>query len=92
MQQVDALHAGPPSGACVHCSLLSASVIRRSLSGRQFVEVARLASPGGTQGYAEVAVLIAVLGFLARTLGLGIVALVLSARVRSEGVDVYRPT
>jgi hypothetical protein len=50
------------------------------------------ASPGGTQGYAEVAVLIAVLGFLARTLGLGIVALVLSARVRSEGVDVYRPT
>ncbi|MCT9821036.1 hypothetical protein N3K63_12175 [Microbacterium sp. W1N] len=48
--------------------------------------------PGGAQGYAEIAILIGAVGFLARTLGLGIIALVLAARVRSGSVDVYRPT
>lgn len=47
---------------------------------------------GSAQGYAEIAILINALGFLARTLGLGIVALMLAARARSETVDVYRST
>ncbi|WP_322411009.1 hypothetical protein [Microbacterium invictum] len=44
----------------------------------------------GVQGYAEVAFLLDALAFLLRTVGLGTVALVLSARVRSDTVDVYR--
>lgn len=50
------------------------------------------AAPGGAQAYADVAVLIGLIGFLARTLGLGIVALMLATRVRPETVEVYRST
>ncbi|GAA1851157.1 hypothetical protein ACFQZV_06680 [Microbacterium koreense] len=47
-------------------------------------------SPAGAQGYADMAVLLGRIGFLVRTLGLGIIALVLAARVRPDAVDVYR--
>lgn len=50
------------------------------------------AGSSGAQAYAEVALLLGAVGFLARTLGLGILALVLAARLRSDSVDVYRST
>ncbi|MEV8271893.1 hypothetical protein [Microbacterium sp. NPDC077184] len=48
------------------------------------------AGSSGAQAFAEVALLLGAVGFLARTLGLGILALVLAARLRSDSVDVYR--
>lgn len=44
----------------------------------------------GLQGYAEAAFLLGALAFLAQTIGLGVVALMLSARVRSDTVQIYR--
>lgn len=44
----------------------------------------------GDSGLAEAAIALGALGFLARTLGLGIIALVLAARVREESVEIYR--
>jgi hypothetical protein len=46
----------------------------------------------GSQDVAEAAIMLGALGFLARTLGLGILALVLAARVRADDVEVYRST
>ncbi|ANG84126.1 hypothetical protein [Microbacterium aurantiacum] len=48
------------------------------------------AGSSGAQALAEAAILLGAIGFLARTLGLGILALVLAARFRSDSVDVYR--
>ncbi|WP_157549662.1 hypothetical protein [Microbacterium sp. Leaf288] len=48
------------------------------------------AGSAGTQVYAEIAVLLGTVGFLSRTLGLGILALVLATRVRTGSVDIYR--
>lgn len=48
------------------------------------------AGSAGTQVYTEIAVLLGALGVLSRTLGLGILALVLAARVRNGSVDIYR--
>lgn len=48
------------------------------------------AGSSGAQALAEAAILLGAIGFLARTLGLGILALVLAARLRSDSVDVYR--
>lgn len=48
------------------------------------------AGSAGTRVYTEIAVLLGTVGFLSRTLGLGILALVLAARVRTGSVDIYR--
>ena len=50
------------------------------------------AGSSGAQALAEAAILLGAIGFLARTLGLGILALVLAARLRNDSVDVYRST
>lgn len=55
---------------------------------QQFLYTASASS--GLQGYAEAAFLLGALPFLAQTIGLGVVALVLSARVRSDTVNIYR--
>lgn len=50
------------------------------------------AAPTGAQGFTEVAIILGALGFLARTLGLGILAIVLASRVRNGSVEVFRST
>ena len=51
-----------------------------------------VAGATGAQIMAEVAILLGAVGFLARTLGLGILALVLAARTRADSVNVYPST
>lgn len=48
------------------------------------------ADPVGAQSFAGMALVLGMLGFLARTLGLGILALVLASRIRSGTVEVFR--
>jgi hypothetical protein len=51
-----------------------------------------VAGSGGSQGLAEVALALGALGFLAPTLGVGVLALVLASRVRPGSVEVFRST
>ena len=50
------------------------------------------AGPAGTETFVQAATLLSALGFLSRTLGLGIIALVLAARVPHGSVEIYRST
>jgi hypothetical protein len=51
-----------------------------------------VAGPAGSQELAAAAIAIGALGFLARTLGLGVLALVLAASHRRGSVEVFRST
>lgn len=48
------------------------------------------AGPVAVQSFAEAAVVVGTLGFLARTLGLGVIALMLASRVGGRTVEVFR--